>query len=79
MLRFLARGEHDVREGKPVSDSEADRHFRAKLEALDLATERLEAPGRSAGDGQAAREGPRRFPGATNNRSTSRTRSSAML
>ena len=34
ILRFLARGERDLREGAVIPDSEVDRHFRAKLEAL---------------------------------------------
>jgi len=32
MLEYLARGEVDIREGRTVSDSEADTHFRSLLE-----------------------------------------------
>ncbi len=34
LLRYLARGDRDVREGELLSDAEADRHFRGRLEAL---------------------------------------------
>ena len=34
LLRYLARGDRDYRQGKLLSDSEADQHFRASLEAL---------------------------------------------
>ena len=34
LLRYLARGDRDLRQGKLLSDAEADRHFRARLEAL---------------------------------------------
>ena len=33
LLRYLARGDRDYRQGKLLSDSEADQHFRARLEA----------------------------------------------
>ena len=34
LLKYLARGERDYREGKVLSDEEADGHFRAKLAAM---------------------------------------------
>ena len=34
LLKYLARGERDYREGKVLSDEEADEHFRAKLAAM---------------------------------------------
>ena len=34
LLRYLARGDRDARQGKLLSDAEADQHFRARLEAL---------------------------------------------
>ena len=34
LLKYLAWGDRDAREGRLLSDSEADRHFRARLEAL---------------------------------------------
>lgn len=34
LLKFLARGDRDAREGKLVSDADADRHFRDKLATL---------------------------------------------
>ena len=34
LLRYLARGDRDYRQGKLLSDSEADQHFRSRLEAL---------------------------------------------
>ncbi len=34
LLKYLARGDRDHREGKIVSDAEADRRFRAKLAAM---------------------------------------------
>ncbi len=34
LLKYLARGDREYREGKLLSDSEADRHFRNRLTAL---------------------------------------------
>ncbi len=34
LLRFLATGEKDFREGRVLSDAEADAHFQARLEAM---------------------------------------------
>ena len=31
LLKFLARGDHDYRQGDLLSDAEADRHFRDRL------------------------------------------------
>ena len=35
LLKYLAQGDHDLREGKVLSDTEAESHFRAKLAALE--------------------------------------------
>ena len=34
LLKFLARGDQDHREGRILSDEEADQRFRARLEAM---------------------------------------------
>ena len=34
LLKYLARGDRDYREGKLLTDAEADRHFRERLAAL---------------------------------------------
>ncbi len=34
LLKFLARGDRNYREGEVLSDADADRHFRAKLAAM---------------------------------------------
>ncbi len=34
LLKYLARGERDYREGEILSDEEANRHFRTKLAAM---------------------------------------------
>jgi prevent-host-death family protein len=34
LLRYVALGERDLRDGSIVSDAEADGHFRAKLKSL---------------------------------------------
>ena len=34
LLKYLARGDREYREGKLLSDPEADRHFRGRLAAL---------------------------------------------
>ncbi len=34
LLKYLARGDRDYREGRIVSDEEADKHFRARLAAM---------------------------------------------
>ncbi len=34
LLKYLARGDQDHREGRIMSDQEADVHFRAKLAAM---------------------------------------------
>jgi prevent-host-death family protein len=34
LLRYLSQGEHDIRQGRLLSDHEADQHFRAKLDSL---------------------------------------------
>ena len=34
LLRYVALGERDIRDGSVVSDAEADGHFRAKLKLL---------------------------------------------
>ncbi len=34
MLKYLARGDRDYREGKVLSDQEADAHFQARLAAM---------------------------------------------
>ena len=35
LLKYLARGDRDAREGRLMSDSEADRHFRDRLADLE--------------------------------------------
>ncbi len=35
LLKYLARGDQDYREGKVLSDKEADKHFRAKLTTME--------------------------------------------
>ncbi len=35
LLKYLARGDRDHRQGKVLSDAEADHRFRAKLAALE--------------------------------------------
>lgn len=39
LLRYLAKGEHEIRAGKGVPDQEADAHFRARLETLGAESE----------------------------------------
>ncbi|MCP3958513.1 MAG: type II toxin-antitoxin system Phd/YefM family antitoxin [bacterium] len=34
LLKYLARGDRDVRQGNLLSDAEADQHFRARLTAM---------------------------------------------
>ena len=34
LLKYLARGDRDHREGRVLSDEEADRHFRGKLATM---------------------------------------------
>ncbi len=34
LLKYLARGDRDLREGRVLSDAPADEHFRSKLAAL---------------------------------------------
>lgn len=34
LLKFLARGDRDARQGNLLSDADADRHFRDKLAAM---------------------------------------------
>lgn len=43
LLKYLLRGEQEIREGSPLTDSEADAHFRARLESLKA--DPLEADG----------------------------------
>ncbi len=34
LLRYLSEGDQDIRQGRMLSDQEADQHFKAKLKSL---------------------------------------------